>query len=515
MVLSKRLLKMLHSDLAVPYHMKINGFDVAMDTPGELEAIVGHISIAPSSPSPVRSLPPIPQEPPGVAHRPPAARAASLMANAVVTSSTRPHRSQGMLPIHLKSMAAWWGCLSPKMRESVELRAAGDDNASIAKKMGKTEKSVSVMINIARRRLEAKRDSSPTVARDSSPTVARESNDDDDDGKDGDDEGSDGEDEGDDDDPDPNVEAKPEPEAKLDVEPARDFELHSPSNEKGNFVEGVGGSGLVAYLRSIRSYRILTKEEEHALATRFVETRDPKLARRLVQSNLRFVVKVALGYNKERSKLIDLIQEGNLGLMRGVEKFDPSRGMRLLTYAQHWIHAYIKIYIIRDKRLIRIGKTQADRTIFWSLNKTKNRLRTENGGVEPTNEELAEAMKVKVATVEMMSTRLAPEVALQRPVGDDDNDVQEWLADDKQRPDEITEESESLQKIRSLLSDIRLTLNPRMQHILDARLLADEPLTLEELARSYGVSRERIRQLEDRLKDKIRKRFNSTLRIVA
>ena len=475
-----------------------------MDTADELEAIVGQISPEPVSPSTPRALSPIPQEPSSLAPRASAQRAARPVTDVAPTRTSAPHHKQGKLPEYLKSLTAWWGCLSPKMRESVELRAAGDDNDAIARKMGKTAKSVSVMINVARRRLEARRDASveqPPGDQEEKPEEG-------------------GEGEGDDDEPEPDGGPGEGVDVDVDVgpEPARDFNLQGTPNEKGSFVEEAGGSNLVAYLRSIRTYRVLTREEELELTTRFEQTRDPRLARRLVQANLRFVVRAALSYSRERGKLIDLIQEGNLGLMRGVEKFDPSKGMRLLTYAQHWIHAYIKIFIIKDKRLIRMGKTQGERFLFWSLNKTRNRLKEENGGVEPTNEEIALVMKVKPSAVEMMSTRLAPEIGLQRPAGDrgdGDDDVQEWLPDDKARPDEVVEKSEGLQKIHQLLSDIRLTLNPRMQHILDVRILAEEPLTLEELAQSYGVSRERIRQLEERLKDKIRKRYNSTLRSVA
>ena len=344
-----------------------------MDTADELEAIVGQISPEPVSPSTPRALSPIPQEPSSFAPRPPAVRAARPVTDVAPTRTSAPHHKYGKLPEHLKSLVSWWGCLSPKMRESVELRAAGDDNDAIARKMGKTAKSVSVMINVARRRLEARRDASveqPPGDQEEKPEEG-------------------GEGEGDDDEPEPDGGPGEGVDVDVDIgpEPARDFNLQGTPNEKGSFVEEAGGSNLVAYLRSIRTYRVLTREEELELTTRFEQTRDPRLARRLVQANLRFVVRAALSYSRERGKLIDLIQEGNLGLMRGVEKFDPSKGMRLLTYAQHWIHAYIKIFIIKDKRLIRIGKTHSDRALFWSLSKTRNRLREENGGVEPTSEE--------------------------------------------------------------------------------------------------------------------------------
>ena len=459
--------------------MRINGFEVAMDTADELEAIVGQISPEPVSPSTPRALSPIPQEPSSFAPRPPAVRAARPVTDVASTRTSVPHHKYGKLPDYLKALSPWWDCLSRKMRESVELRAAGENNDTIAKKMGKTPKSVSVMVNVARRRLEAKRDASSLTVGEAQVEGGDEKSD---------------EGDGEDDDEDP--------------EPERVFDAAGISNESG-------GDGLAAYLRSIRSYRMLTKQEEHDLAVRFVATRNPRLAKRLVQANLRFVVRVALSYSREQGKLVDMIQEGSIGLMRGVEKFDPTRGMRLLTYAQHWIHAYIKMFIMKDKRLVRVGKTQRDRKLFWSLVKTRNRLRADNGGVEPTNEEVAKEMGVSISDLEMAAVRYAPEVGLEKRVGNDDDDERDWLADGKPRADQVVEEGEEVGKLRALIADMRLGMNKRLQHILDARILAEEPVTLERIAETYGISRERVRQLEERLREKIKQRFVSQLKAVA
>jgi RNA polymerase sigma-32 factor len=489
MDLAERRSGMLCSRPAVPYYMKINGFDVAMDTTDELQALVGRL---PTQPLALPAMSPRPSSRPP---RPPAAEAPGGAAGVVPAGAVRSKNRYGDLPERLKALSPYWKTLPPKMLQCVELRAAGNDNHAIAAKTGKTVGSVSVTVNLARRRLEAARAASSEGARETSP---------------GDDDGDGDEDEGGDEDD------EPEPDVDADVEVGEGAKLESPAVDKF-FSGATGGNGLFAYFRSLRRYPLLSREEEHEIATRFAATRDPKLAQALVQANLRFVVKIANGYTQERGKLIDIIQEGNVGLMRAVQKFDPSKGMRLTTYAKHWIHAYMKIYIIKDKRLVCIGTNQPDRTIFWSLAKTRFALRKEKtDGSEPTDEEVAKALKVKVSRVTAMATRLTSEKNMDPSPGDvDEATPSDWLTDGRPLQDELCERREEVEKMSQILDGIRRTLNPRMLHILEARLLAEEPMTLEEMSQSYGVSRERIRQLEEKLKVMIKRRLESDLRAVA
>lgn len=262
---------------------------------------------------------------------------------------------------------------------------------------------------------------------------------------------------------------------------------------------------LRAYLRSIRAYDVLSREAEHDLAVRYVETRDPALARQLVQANLRYVCTLALRYRSERTKLLDLIQEGNLGLMRAVEKFDPSRGIRLVTFAGWWINACIKKFVIGDKRLVRIGKTRAERILFSSLRKTRARLE-EGATARVTSADIAAELGVKAREVDEMVSRLLTESQVARKASER-AEPEEWIACAAPRADELLERQQAAEALARGIDDVRTSLSLRDQDILDTYLLSDERVKLDDLAEVYGISKERVRQLCVKIKAELAERL--------
>lgn len=260
------------------------------------------------------------------------------------------------------------------------------------------------------------------------------------------------------------------------------------------------GGDLGIYLRVVRALPMLSPKVEREITARFAETRDPALSKRLVESNLRYVVHVALAYKGERAKLLDLIQEGNIGLMKAVEKFDPTQGTKLVTYASPWINAYIRKFILANKRLVRIGKTSQQRTLFSNLNKTRARLERSSGGDVP-HAAIALELGVRESDVDDMTVWLAAaESPLDRRSVVGDGDQQDWLPSGAPRADELLESRGDLEGVRRALGAVRDTLSLRDQAILTDRLLAEKPAKLQELAERWGLSRERIRQLEARIK---------------
>lgn len=262
---------------------------------------------------------------------------------------------------------------------------------------------------------------------------------------------------------------------------------------------------VALYLAEIRKYPLLTREQEHELATRYRETGDPRAAEMLVTSNLRFVVKIAAEYSRFGAKLIDLIQEGNVGLMHAVREFNPYKGTRLITYAVWWIRGYIQEYLMRQYSMVRIGTTQNQRKLFYKLQKEREALA--QLGQEPTNALLAGRLGVTEEEVETMSQRLASrDISLNQPLNGENSTASllDMEADSSPAIDDSLGLSEELTLLRENIEKIRSQLNEKEKFILEKRLLADEPLTLQEIGDHYGTTREAVRQLENRLIGKIR-----------
>ncbi len=269
---------------------------------------------------------------------------------------------------------------------------------------------------------------------------------------------------------------------------------------------------LATYMAETRRYPLLTPDEEHRLAVRLVEHGDNAAARRLVEANLRLVVKIAYEYRRAHKNLLDLVQEGNIGLMQAVRKFDPYRGVKLSSYAAFWIRAYILKFILNNWRLVKIGTTQAQRKLFFNLRKEREKL--EQLGFHPTAALLAEKLDVSEQEVVDMERRLAaPEASLDAPIGNDDDGARSRLdyLPGEDRPDQSVARSEFSELLRGKLETFASSLEGREQAIFRERWLTDEPLTLQELGDRYGVSRERARQLEKRLLGRLRKYLEAEL----
>ena len=264
---------------------------------------------------------------------------------------------------------------------------------------------------------------------------------------------------------------------------------------------------MQAYMQEARRFPLLTPEEEHALATRLVQHADHSAARRLIEANLRLVVKIAYEYRRAHRNLLDLVQEGNIGLIQAVGKFDPERGVKLSSYAAFWIRAYMLKFILNNWRLVKIGTTQAQRKLFFNLRKERERL--EQLGFYPTAKMLAENLDVTEKEVTEMERRLAaPEASLDAPVPGDEGDGArtrlDFVPSEDQRPDQAVAQSEFSTLLNTKLDHFETGLEGREADIFRARWRTDPPLTLQELGDRYGVSRERARQLEKRILDRLR-----------
>lgn len=267
---------------------------------------------------------------------------------------------------------------------------------------------------------------------------------------------------------------------------------------------------LTTYLNEIRQYRLLTREEEQALAKKYYETKDPAAAQALVKANLRFVVKVAAEYSKFSSRMIDLIQEGNVGLMHAVKEFNPYKGTRLITYAVWWIRGYIQEYLMKQYSMVRIGTTQNQRKLFYQLQKQKEAL---DAMGNPDQLKLVSAkLGVSEDEVKEMAQRLSGrDVSLDKPVDDDSNTRLSDLQrdSDDEGVDERLAREEQLSILKDKIEDLRPTLNEREKIILEERILNDDPLTLQEIGEKYGITREAVRQAEQRLMRKIKERMGA------
>jgi RNA polymerase sigma-32 factor len=262
---------------------------------------------------------------------------------------------------------------------------------------------------------------------------------------------------------------------------------------------------LKRYLAETRRYPFLSREEESQLAVAYLENEDRQAVTRLILSNLRVVVTVAMEYRNLPFPLLDLIQEGNLGLLRAIKKFDPYRNVRLATYATWWIRAYILRYILNNWRMVKIGTTQNQRKLFFNLMKEKERL--EKLGYDVGPKLLADHLNVREKEVVEMEQRLGNwELSLDEPVNSESGDALGQFIPSSEVPvDERLADEEMKKLLRRKLRDFSKALNPRDLDILQNRLLSEEPLTLESLSRRYKVSKERIRQLEENLIKKLRK----------
>jgi RNA polymerase sigma-32 factor len=268
--------------------------------------------------------------------------------------------------------------------------------------------------------------------------------------------------------------------------------------------------GLSRYLAEIRKFPMLGKEEEFMLAKRWREHEDLDSARKLVNSHLRLVAKIAMGYRGYGLPIEEVISEGNVGLMQAVKKFEPDKGFRLATYAMWWIRASIQEYILRSWSLVKMGTTAAQKKLFFNLRKAKSEISAlEEGDLRPDQvRQIATKLGVLDEEVVSMNRRLAgPDASLNAPLrADSENEWQDWLADEDAVSQETQLAETEERSIRmALLEEAMTELTDRERHILTERRLKDDPTTLEELAAQYGVSRERVRQIEVRAFEKLQK----------
>lgn len=262
---------------------------------------------------------------------------------------------------------------------------------------------------------------------------------------------------------------------------------------------------LSRYMAEIRRYALLSPEEEHELAVQYKEYGDVQAAYRLVTANLRLVVMIARSYQRAFQNLLDLIQEGNVGLMDAVRHFDPYRGVRFPSYAVWWVRAYIIRYIMNNWRMVKLGTTQAQRKLFFNLQKEKERLEAE--GYSPEPKRLAHNLGVKEREVVEMEQRMAArDLSVDAPLdaGGESATFLDFLADQGANAEEAVSTLEYQRLIRRKLTDFAQTLEGKEEVIFNQRLLAEEPSTLQDIGDQYGISRERVRQLESRLKKKLK-----------
>lgn len=264
-----------------------------------------------------------------------------------------------------------------------------------------------------------------------------------------------------------------------------------------------GGDAFTQYIREISRYPLLSQEQEKALTKALHETGDIDVAKKLVVHNLRLVVKIAMEYKTAWQNTMDLIQEGNVGLMKAVSKYDPDKGAKLSYYASWWIRSYILKHILDNFRLVKIGTTNEQKKLFFNLMKEKSRL--ESMGIKPEAKLISENLGVSEKAVVTMDQRLTHstggEVSVDTPVGGQDSQstLGDLLEDEKIGPEELVSDAQSIELLQEHLDDFLNGLKPRDQEIFKKRLLSDVAPSLQSIADEYGVSRERIRQIEERL----------------
>jgi RNA polymerase sigma-32 factor len=259
------------------------------------------------------------------------------------------------------------------------------------------------------------------------------------------------------------------------------------------------------YMASLRDLPRLDREEEHVVAKKYQKTRDPKLQQKLINSNLKLVVKLAHEYTRAHRNLLDLIQEGNVGLVQAVEKYDPDRGVKLSSYAAWWIRAYMLRYILQNARIVRLGTTATQRKLFFNLRKEKAKL--ERMGFAPSAARVAKAMRVPEAEVIDMEQRLgAPDASLDAPIDREDGSRSrlDLIESPLAQPDAIAEGEEFSERLHETLMAFAGKLKGRDRTLFDQRLVNESPRTLQELGDQFGISRERTRQLEMRLMSRLK-----------
>ena len=277
-----------------------------------------------------------------------------------------------------------------------------------------------------------------------------------------------------------------------------------------------GSAGLSRYLDEIRRFPMLEPNEEYMLAKRWTEHQDAAAAQRLITSHLRLVARIAMGYRGYGLPIGEVIQEGNVGLMQAVKRFEPDKGFRLATYAMWWIRASIQEYILRSWSLVKMGTTAAQKKLFFNLRRVKGQIQAlEEGDLKPEHvREIAKKLGVSEADVISMNRRLSGDAPLNAPVRADQEsgEWQDWLVDETPNQEERLAESEELSRRKAYLADAMATLNDRERRVFEARRLQDDPATLEDLSAEFGVSRERIRQIEVRAFEKIQKAVQKSAR---
>ena len=270
-----------------------------------------------------------------------------------------------------------------------------------------------------------------------------------------------------------------------------------------NIAVPVVADNLTLYLAEIHKFPVLSAEEEHRLAVKFYEEKDLGAAHRLITSNLRFVVKIAAEYRSYGMKMLDMIQEGNIGLMMAVRKFNPLKGFRLISYAVWWIRAYIHNYIISTWSLLKIGTTQAQKKLFFKLNQAKSALRGMNGvdDLEAT----ALSLDVKETEVEEMEQRMRGDCSLDAEVINGEGfTLLENLVDDRQNQEELLGDLQEQALLRQEIDQALTGLNEKERYVIEQRVSADSPMTLQEIADHFSISRERVRQIEEGALKKMR-----------
>lgn len=259
-------------------------------------------------------------------------------------------------------------------------------------------------------------------------------------------------------------------------------------------------TSLQRYMTEISNYPVLSREEEYELAMKYKNDGDLDAARKLVTSNLKFVVKVANEYKNYGLNTMDIIQEGNVGLMHAVKGFDPTKGYRVISYAVWWIRAYIQNYIIKSWSLVKVGTTQAQRKLFYKLRSTKNQMEIGEGNLSSEDyKELANKLNVTYEAVIEMDQRMgSKDLSLDAEIKSDTNlSHMDFLADDEENQEDLITKVEEEKRIKSGMVDALKILKDRERYIVENRILADKPLTLEELGTKYHISRERVRQIEN------------------
>jgi RNA polymerase sigma-32 factor len=308
-----------------------------------------------------------------------------------------------------------------------------------------------------------------------------------------------------------------EPEALGAAEALSDSDPSEASNEDGTgAVEAdallVPYDPLQRYLTEIRRHPLLTREEEKRIALRYKEQGDLDAAYQLVTANLRLVVMIAREYQKASRNLLDLIQEGNIGLMEAVKNFDPYRGIRFPSYAVYWIRAYIIRYLINNWRMVKLGTTQAQRKLFFNLQKEKERLEAE--GAYPGPKLIAQRLDVKESEVIEMEQRLSSrDLSLDASLDENSGgSLLDVLPSGQQTAEERVADAEFREQVGRKIHEFGDTLKDKESVIFQSRLLAEKPLTLQEIGDQYGISRERVRQIEERLKKRLKKFLETELK---